>query len=93
MPFAQYLPSALSKAATRSLLCYEGVLSSRVSNVARVSLSLSNVLLMVAVVSAQRCCREWVSFSAQFWTYGVRIFLLFAVFILCGCRVDSRSCC
>ena len=38
MLFAQFLPSALSKVATRSLLCYERLLSTRVSNVARVHL-------------------------------------------------------
>ena len=43
-----YLPSALSQVTTRSLLCYERMLSTRVSNVARVSLS--NVLRLVGVV-------------------------------------------
>ena len=38
MLFAQCLPSALSKVATRSLLCYERLLSTRVPNVARVYL-------------------------------------------------------
>ena len=33
-----YVPSALSKVTTRSLLCHERLLSTRVSNVARVSL-------------------------------------------------------
>ena len=70
MLYAQYLPSALSKVATRSLLCYERLLSTRVSNVARVSLERAPD--GCASFSAQRCYREWVSFSAQFWTYEIR---------------------
>ena len=52
MLFAQYLPSALSEVATRSLLCYERLLSTRVSNVARISnvARVSNVLLLVGLV-------------------------------------------
>ena len=50
MLFAQYLPSALSKVATRSLLCYERLLSTRVSNPARVFLERAPVLLVGVVL-------------------------------------------
>ena len=81
-----YLPSALSKVTTRSLLCYERLLSTRISNVDRVSLSLSRCPCLSrtrscwwASFSAQRCCSEWVS---QIRTYEIQIFFC--------CRVDSR---
>ena len=69
-----YLPSPVSKVTTRSLLCNERMLSTRVSNVARVSVS--NVL--------QRCCRGWVSFSAQFRTHEIHNFLFwqFSLFFM-----------
>ena len=79
-----HLPSALSKVATRSLLCYERLLSTRVSNVARVSLKRAPVSgrrsrPSVAVVSG---CR----FRPNF---GRTKFVFWSVY-LCSCRVDSR---
>ena len=58
-----YLPSALSKITTRLLKndCF---------------LLLSRTLpVSLSLISAQRCCREWASFSAQFWTSGIHVFL------------------
>ena len=85
-----YLPSALSKVTTRSLLCNERMLSTRVSNVARVSIS--NVLRLVgvvfgrsvAVVSGCRCRPNFgrMKFIILFWQFS---------FFSCSGRVDSRS--
>ena len=51
--FAQYPPSALSKVATRSLLCCERWLSSRVSNVTCIS-NVARVSLERAFVGGRR---------------------------------------
>ena len=53
MLVAQYLPSALSEVATRSLLCYERLLSTRVSNVARIS-NVARASLQRALVGGRR---------------------------------------
>ena len=80
---AQYLPSALSKVATHSLLCCERLLSTRVSNVARIW----------HVPVSRRCSGWWVSLSAQVLTCGIgRYFLLRNFSFLCDCRVDSKLC-
>ena len=87
MLFAQYLPSALSKVATRSLLCCERLLSTRVSNitcisnVARVYLESAPVggrrfRLSVAVVSG---CRFWPTFGRM--EFGNYYFLQFLIFV------------
>ena len=88
MLFAQFLPSALSKVATRSLLCYERLLSTRVSNVARVHLERAPVgwrsfRPSVAVVSG---CRFRLNFGRMEFGYSFFCNSLF----LCNCRVDSR---
>ena len=64
----------------------------RVCRTLPVSLSLSSPTCSCwcASFSAQRCCREWVSFSAQFWTYGIRNFFFCSFLFLCDCRVNSR---
>ena len=49
---------------------YERLLSTRVANVARVALS-QTYAGWWASFEAQRCCREWASFSAQFWKSGI----------------------
>ena len=53
MLFAQNLPSALSKVATRSLLCCERLLSTRVSNVTCIS-NVARVSLERAPVGGRR---------------------------------------
>ena len=63
---AQYLPSALSKVATHSLLCCERLLSTRVSIVARIW----------HVPVSRRCSGWWVSLSAQVLTWNWGIFLI-----------------
>ena len=75
--FVLYLPSALSKVTTRSLLCNERMLSTRVSNVASASLKRAPV----------GGCR----FRPMFGTYEIHIFYfgIFSLFIYSG-RVGSR---
>ena len=55
-------------------LCYERLLSTRVSNVSRVSLS--NVLRLVGAVFGPAL------FSAQFWTYEIRNFYFCSFFFM-----------
>ena len=71
---------------------YERLLSALVANVVRVALSLSQTYLgWWPSFSAQRSCREWASFSARFWTSGIRLFLGTATIGTLGRRAESLS--
>ena len=67
-----YLPSALSKITTHLFVNDCCLLVSRT-----LPLSLSQTYSgWWASFSAQCCCREWASFSVQFWTSGIHVFLV-----------------
>ena len=79
--------SAFSFVHDYNTFVYERLLSAHVGNVARVALS-RTYSGWWASCSAQRYCREWATFSAQFWTSGIHFFGTASIVTLAR-RADS----
>ena len=70
----------------------ERLLSTLETNVSRIALSLSlsrTYFGWWASLSVQRCCCEWASFSGQFWTSGIHVFLRTATIGTLGRLAES----